>query len=580
MKLKIFIAIVVIAAAVLIAFSQINRQTFAPAEDFPRKALVYVQIRDLPALIKLWNESEFKSKYLESANYNDFVNNHLGRKLASRWQEFNAAIGFSFDFGVLSSLAGNQAAIALYDVGKLEFVFIAPVSDEIFAATKFAQNQDKFTEETLSDGTLVYRVAVEADRGRQKQELIFTQTKGLFVLATSEKLLVQTLDNINGARANNRLVDEPSFKLLSEKIEPHAATVWLNQAALNDDYYFKRYWLMSDVKDLKNIRAGMFDFEMQDGKFIERRKFLLDQPAAIPPIENAEAARMLSALPPGVPFYRLQTANPKSVDEAIERTIFARRTSEEKPSRNYTSGDLSFDDYDDYSSGDYESLGEKYDETIDETVDDDAAASEETNIDFSKILQPANPRAVLTFAQPILSNAPLFAEFERAAIFHLASRESFNRDAFESAIIRKLSAQTMIDEPGAELKWQTKSENNYVWRELSLPLLNWNISYTERGGELILADSSDFLRKVLTAQNPPESEKQLPLTALTIINFEEKETAYDRIFAELNRQKLADDFFAGNVASLLDSIYKVRKIEIKEFYSQHTFDEEITVNLK
>ena len=49
-------------------------------------------------------------------------------------------------------------------------------------------------EETLENGTIVYRAKVEADRGRQKQELIFTNAKGRFVLATSEKLLAQTLE--------------------------------------------------------------------------------------------------------------------------------------------------------------------------------------------------------------------------------------------------------------------------------------------------------------------------------------------------------------------------------------------------
>ena len=163
-------------------------------------------------------------------------------------KEFNQAAGFDFDLETLSSLANNRAAIALYDVGKLEFVFIAPVSDEVFTATKFVQNKEKFTAETLTGGTEIFRTNIEADRGRQKQELIFTHTKDRLIVATSEKLLAQTLNNIGGEKPKNRLIDEPDFAALKDKITTHIVSVWANQTALNEDYYFRRYWLMSDVE--------------------------------------------------------------------------------------------------------------------------------------------------------------------------------------------------------------------------------------------------------------------------------------------------------------------------------------------
>lgn len=579
MKVKILIALFVTVTAGLIAFSQINQPAFAPAEDFPREAILYVQIADLPAFIKLWNESTFKEKYTESDNFYSFKNNHLGRKLASRWQEFNDAAGFPIDLEVLSRFAGNQAAIALYDVGKLEFVFIAPISDEIFAATKFAQNRDKFTEETLADGTIVYRVNVEADRGRQKQELIFTQTKGRFILATSEILLAQTLNNIRGRRTKNRLIDEPSFKFLSEKIEPHTATVWLNQAALNDDYYFKRYWLMSDTKNLKNIRAGIFDFEMQTGKFIERRKFLLDKAVEIPLVKNSETTRILAFLPPDIPFYRLQSANGKTIDEAVGKTIFARRKIEEKKRRSDYSNYSSFNDYENYSGNDYEFLGGNFDETINEIDDNETVERDKTEIDFSKILQSANPQSLLTFTQPKQLPAPLFVEFQRAAVINLASPESFDRDNFEAAIARKISAQVMIAAPGVKLNWETITEENYSRRELKLPILGWNVSYTVRGNSLILANDVDFLRKIAAAPNQLKAEPQnSPFSTLTVINLDERKNAYDNVFAVLDQKKLADEFFTENIDSLLDSVSGVRKIEIKENYSRNIFDEEIIFN--
>ena len=69
MKLKIFICAVAVFAVSLIAYSQLKTEAFAPAGDFPRGALVYVQIEDLPALIKLWNESEIKKKLSRKSKF-------------------------------------------------------------------------------------------------------------------------------------------------------------------------------------------------------------------------------------------------------------------------------------------------------------------------------------------------------------------------------------------------------------------------------------------------------------------------------------------------------------------------------
>ena len=568
MKLKFFAAVSVVAVAVFIAASQINRQPFAPAEELPREALVYVQIEDLPALVKLWNESDFKNKYLESENFRELKNRHLGLKLASRWEEFSTAAGFPIDLETLGALAETKAAVALYDIGKLEFVFIAPVSDEIFAATKFVQNQDKFAAETLSDGTIIYRANVEADRGRQRQQLVFTHLKNRFVAATSEKLLAQTLDNINEKSAKNRLIDEPAFKILSEKTEPHTATVWVNQSALNDDYYFKQYWLMSDVSELKNIRAGIFDFEMQEGKFVERRKFLLNRAVNAPRINSAE---ILSSLPADVPFYRLRAADNQAINGAIQETIFNRQKNQAEDSasrRHYYSAD----DSGEYYAPDYY-LDEKFDEAIDETEDETKVFRRKRNFDFAKILQSANSQSVLTFTSPMVLPAPLFVEFRRAAVFQMTG--NFDRASFESEIARAVAAERLVYAPNAELQWTTRGENEIIWRELDSPLLG-SASYAIRGDRLILSDSPEFLREIIAAENTPNAEKlNSSLTELTTLNLNQRENAYNRIFAELAEKKAADEFFTGSVAGLLDAVSDVKKIEARKFYSNNLAQEEL-----
>ncbi len=570
MKLKFIIALSAIALAAFIVFSQIKVKPFAPAEDLPRGALIYVQIGDLPTFFKVWNESKLKEKHETSENFNDFWGNHLGLKILSRWDEFDTAAGFPLNLETFSKLANKQAAIAVYDIGKLEFVFAAPVTDEVFAATKFVQNKDKFTEETLSDGTTIYRAAVEADRGRQKQELIFTNAKGRFILATSEKLLMQTLNNINGGKTKNRLINEPNFKILSEQTVAHTATVWVNQTALNDDYYFKHYWLMSDAKELKNIRAGMFDFEMQEGKLIEKRRFLLNEKISVAPINQTQANEILVFLPENIPFYKLEKPRLKMLDAAIERTIFERRDAEDKAPAQTSSASS-----DDYTSGDYEYLGDQFDEAIDET-DDETAQTGAADFDFSATLRSAAPEAILTFTEPRILPAPRFVEFRRAAVFHLAAPTNFNRAAFESAIEKNFAAQILVASPNVNVKWESKSENDASWRELDFPMLDQTAAYAVRGSELILTNDADFLREVLARKGEKFVEiSTTPFSELTVINIEQRKTAFDEVFNRLEDKAASGNFFTGNISSLLDSISEVKRIEIKKNYSPNNFEEEL-----
>ncbi|HEV7859693.1 MAG TPA: hypothetical protein VGO91_13840, partial [Pyrinomonadaceae bacterium] len=241
------IAIMLVVCAGLIVYAKSARQPtgpFALAEDFPRGPLVYAQFKDLPTLVKQWNDSALKEQYLGSTNFQQLEKSHLWLKLSERWGEFNDALGFMLDAEALTGATENRAAIAVYDIGRLDLLFIAPLSEEKLAATKFVESQSQFEERELPDGTSYYSMDVEADRGRQKQQLAFATLRGRFVLATSERLLLRALANINGKAQKDRLSDDPAFKSLSEKVQPHFVSVWVDQSKLNDDWYFKHYWLM------------------------------------------------------------------------------------------------------------------------------------------------------------------------------------------------------------------------------------------------------------------------------------------------------------------------------------------------
>ena len=583
MKIKAAIVFVFIGIVAYAAFSA--KREFAPAEDLPKEAVVYVEFTDLPAFLQLWEKSELKEKYLESENLNSLKQRRLGLKLASRWREFNEAVGFPLDLETVGKLAEKRAAIGIYDIGKLEFVFIAPVSSEIYAATNFFQNKEQFEEKPLENGTSVFSANVAADRGRQSQKLLFASIKGRFVLATSERLLVQTINNINGVTNKNRLTDEPSFKSLTENSKPNLVSVWVNQTTLNKDYYFKRYWLMPDTNKLKNIRAGIFNVSLEEKKIVERRRFLLEKEANTAKLNPAETQKMLSLVPPDVSFYRVQTADAKTSLNAISDCIFDRKiqTAKAEP-RNYFSS-YSFYDFDDSEpERDYEYLDRKFDEAIDEAPEDNYKESKviedkSSQSNLQNVLQAANPQSVLTLTEPKNLPVPLFAEFRRAAV--IKTFAPVNQIQLETAVAQAARNRVSISASDINLTWKTVGENKLSWRELNLPMLGWEICYAQHGENLIVSNSSNLLREILAQSEnmPVEKISDSPIDNLTVIHLTNKSKDFDEIFGKLTDEN-SNDFFLGSVGSLLETMSGIRTIEIENSINSRYQEEKITFNLE
>lgn len=575
MKLKVLFILLFIVAAVIAVVSARKQETFSAADDLPRSPLLYAQATDLPKLIKTLEAYEADAKYLESTNFENFFNMHLGRKLVSRWKEFNEGAGFEFDLETISGFAHNRAAIAVYDIGKLEFVFAAPVSDEIFAATMLMKNtQGRFTSEEYEGGVTLYRATIEADRGRQKQALLFTNLKGRLIIATSEKLLVRTIGNISGKSSNDRLADEPAFERIRESLTPHTFTVWLNLSALNSDYYFKRYWLIGSVNDLKNYEAAVCDFSFEETGVTEERRFLLKEAPMQQDMSSRQVSTALTHLPGNIPFYSLKNATGETIKAAIGQTIDAQ--TEEKPIKKQKTSGYSAEDYE-YDYEDYGSLDSRFDTAINEepeTVTNDAPS--EQVIDIGSVLDSASPESVLTFTRPEMRQAPLFVEFKRGAVFHLASPRGFDRDRFEAAIRDKLLKSATVSEDGVKIAWSTKGKNG--WRQLDLPMLAWSVYYKLRGNHLFLTNDHGLLDEALAAKLQP-SKETIGISERSVLLIPETAATYDPLF-----EKLADgsgsDFFTGNLKSLFESMPGVRRIEFERGYSGDFLREKIFISTR
>jgi hypothetical protein len=616
-----FAVIALLACVALIAYASVSRKSAAPfalAADVPRGALLYAQFSDLPALVKRWEESKLKEQYLGSTNFEQFHSRHLALKLIERWEEFNSALGFPLDALSVGEAADNKAALAVYDIGRLEMVFVAPVGEEKLAATKFFQHTDQFEETELPDGTIYYSRDVEAEGGRRQQKFAFAFEHGLLVLASSEQLLLRTLSNINGKSKRDRLVDDPSFKNLSAEILPHSLTIWMDQSKLNDDWYFKHYWVMRNVEQLKNIRACMLDLELQDGKWVERRDFLLAGQTGMSPALPIEVAqRIYSSMPDDAPYLKLRALDDARGAAAIVRDTYMNRLPEKGKSasdanwnwHSYEDSDFYPDDRaEEWSDNSYHALDPTFDALIDDPADakiedEDELAhgrkareTEQKSIEALRdAIEAAHPLYAATVESPQGFDGPLFVEFSRGAILTLQSPGDFRPRVFESAVTNLVESRLMIAGSSTRLSWADGHCGAQQCGALTLPMLGWEMYYALRGPDLILANSPQMLQSLLkggSAAPALEAQSSSAIHDLTVIRLDRRAQAFDSLMRKLDAPRVkaywearkkeqeekegpSQEFFSGNISSLLDVASPVREIRIKRNVQPTRLREEV-----
>src|SRR4029078_11543834 len=119
-------------------------------------------------------------------------------KLQARRKDFETALGFGVDESRLAELAGAASAVAMYDIGKLELVFVTEIPRERAIATALFKNAPKFQERS-GDGLSYYVRDITTDGGRLNPQFCFAYTEGKLIVTTAEGLLIAASKNAKAA---------------------------------------------------------------------------------------------------------------------------------------------------------------------------------------------------------------------------------------------------------------------------------------------------------------------------------------------------------------------------------------------
>ena len=164
----------------------------------PEGALLYVQAKDFSSLLSEWNDSPQKRQWVKSANYEVFSNSRLLLRLKGASDQFTAAAGLPPDANFLKQAAGRQSALAIYDIGKLQFLYITQLAPGSSMDSALWQSRSRFETRSAAGTTFFFRRELESGA-----EVAFGVSGDHLLLATREDLIAGALELMAGSKGRS-----------------------------------------------------------------------------------------------------------------------------------------------------------------------------------------------------------------------------------------------------------------------------------------------------------------------------------------------------------------------------------------
>ena len=297
MKRVIAITAVVVAG---ICYWAVAQPSPAPLPSIaPAGALLYLEAKDFGALVADWNGSAEKRTWLASANYQAFSRSTLFLKLGQAQAEFASAAGLPADYALLGSVAGGNSALAIYNIGDLEFLYITRLPSA--RALDTALWKARGTYQTRSAGGVTYYLKEDLV---SRRTAAFAYTGGMLLLATKGDLIAGALELIAQAQRPS-IASESWFSDAVKAAAPGANQLRMvyNLERLIATPHFRSYWVQRNITDLREFHSGLADLEQTRDGFQERR-VLLRATAGAAIADESAMGRALALVPDDAGFYR------------------------------------------------------------------------------------------------------------------------------------------------------------------------------------------------------------------------------------------------------------------------------------
>ena len=286
------------------------------ARFLPARAMLTVEARDFAGLLADWNASPEKQAWLASANYQVFSRSKLFTRLDGERQDFEAAAGVSLGADWIQTIAGGEAALGLYDIGELRFVYVTEMPNARALETALWQTRASFEPRAVAGQSFYLRT--DASSGR---EAAFAVVGDRLMLATSADLAAQALSLLAGA-------GETPVSAEDWYVEAAGAAGGRGELRLVHDLqallrtpHFRSYWVQENQSDLRAYRSGVADLNRSGEVFREQRVLLKtpgEQPRAA--VESG-LGPLLARVPEEAGVYRAADANAADAVEVLKEKL-------------------------------------------------------------------------------------------------------------------------------------------------------------------------------------------------------------------------------------------------------------------
>jgi hypothetical protein len=313
---KISVTILLLVGAVSMGLGWAAYQSAATPElplsrYVPSGALLYLQAKDFSALLADWNGSPQKQAWLGSSNYEVFSRSRLLLRLKNAGKQFVTAAGLPPDMNFMSQMAGSESALALYDIGKLQFVYITHLPSASAMQNQLWETRAKF--ETRSAGGMTFYLRRDPESQR---EVEFAVSDRYLVLATREDLMAGALQLMAGSK-DRTIESEPWFAQSVAAAGPVGdLRMVLNLEKIVPSPYFRSYWVQQNITDMKPYVASVSDLFRSGKEFREERVLLKKAGEASSNDRGGEVSDLVRLVPEGVGFYEAQLC--PSVDSCLD----------------------------------------------------------------------------------------------------------------------------------------------------------------------------------------------------------------------------------------------------------------------
>ena len=299
MKKRILLSSTVVALAVW-ALVQAPAPPAGLAGYLPPGPLLVLEARDFGALVRGWNASPEKAAWLDSDNHAVFSRSRLYLRLTEAHTEFAAAAGLPASMELLDSVAGSEAALALYDIGNLQFLYITRLPSARALETALWKARSSY--ETRNAAGFDYFVRTDP---ASRRVAAFAAAQDYLLLATREDLIAGALTLLAGRPAATVTGERWYAESVRAGGAPGDLRLVMNLTSLVRSPYFRSYWVQQNVSEVRQFGAAIADIRRAAGQIREERVLLrFDRSEAAEDRTSAAIAGALRLVPEGAGLYR------------------------------------------------------------------------------------------------------------------------------------------------------------------------------------------------------------------------------------------------------------------------------------